>query len=260
MDLGRIDSEDRPSTMIPVDDSEDSRKANGFPNGKHGEENAVALHRKWNSFNDRSIEVSANGYDMHLQRTKQLELQLRALQVEIANLKRKVYLFEEESNRNRWAIRYSRRMAIMSNLLLGLWIFWSRFLKHVQRQKKTRLLGSIMGPGNFNLKSFLNKQPQQNQQHPLNKLLYEGYAKAISKSWVFFFGALMLTRNVSWKRHIGLSLTTSYSLYLAIFSQTLPWTNYFNMFANLLYLTSSVWNSPDPQPELFDATSLSKLL
>jgi len=163
-----------------------------------------------------------------------VEAQLRSLQRDVASLKRKVAAFEEETNRNRWGIRYSRRMAIMSNLLLGLWIFWSRFLKHVQNQKKSRLLGVIVPP------------LKQQEQHSLNKLLYEGYMKAISKSWVFFVGALLITRSVSWKRHVGLALTTSYSLYLAIFSHFLPWTNYFNMFSNLLYITAA-WTSEDTQ-------------
>lgn len=70
--------------------------------------------------------------------------------------------------------------------------------------------------------------------------------KAISKSWVFFVGALLITRSVSWKRHFGLALTTSYSLYLAIFSHFLPWTNYFNMFSNLLYITAA-WTSEESQ-------------
>jgi hypothetical protein len=128
---------------------------------------------------------------------KSLEAQLRLVQEEITNLKRKVVLFEEETNRNRWGIRYSRRMAIMSNLLLGLWIFWSRFLTHVQKQKKSKLLG-VMVPNPFSLTNTLqnlNRNRAIQQPSPLNKILYEAYMKAISKSWVFFVGALLLTRH-----------------------------------------------------------------
>jgi len=152
------------------------------------------------------------------------------LQREIASIKHKVALFEEGTHQNRWGIRYSRRMAVMSNMLLGLWIFWSRFLTHIQ---KKNILGVIV-------------PPLKQEHHPLNKLLYEGFMKAISKSWVFFAGAMLITRSVSWKRHIGLGLTTSYSLYLAIFSHFLPWTNYFNMFSNLLYITAA-WTNEEPQ-------------
>jgi hypothetical protein len=60
--------------------------------------------------------------------------------------------------------------------------------------------------------------------------------KAVSKSWVFFVGAFLLSRNASWKRHFALALTCSYSLYLAIFNKDNKMTNYFNMFANLLYV------------------------
>jgi len=158
-------------------------------------------------------------------------------------LKKKVSIFEQENNRDRWGIRYSRRMAIMSNIFLGIWVFWSRFLKHVQRQNKGRLLGILV--------------PKQNSS--LNKILYEASMKAISKSWVFFVGTFLLTRTTSWRRHFGLGLTTCYSLYLAIFSHFLPWTNYFNMFANLLYITAVTYdnsnnnnNDPDKASTLND--------
>ncbi len=62
------------------------------------------------------------GETINLIYTRNLETQLRTLQREVSLLKRKVILFEEQTNRNFWGIRYSRRMAIMSNLLLGnLW-------------------------------------------------------------------------------------------------------------------------------------------
>lgn len=112
-------------------------------------------------------------------------------------------------------------MAIKKNKI------YCRFLKHVQKQKKSRLLGVVLAP-----------PPLKQQQFSLNKILYEAYMKAISKSWIFFIGSYLITRN-SWKRHIGIGLTTVYSLYLAIFSHFLPWTNYFNMFSNLLYITTT---------------------
>jgi len=167
---------------------------------------------------------------MHI---RNLENQVRSLQSELATLKRKMNVFEDDTNRNRWGIRYSRRMAIMSNLMLGLWIFWSKFMKHVQTQKKSRLLGVVMGG------------KKQTPLHSLNSILYEAIMKATKKSWIFFFAAFLLTRHVDWKRHFGLTISTSYSLYLAMFSHFLPWTNYFNMFANLLYITSTAWNLPN---------------
>jgi len=170
--------------------------------------------------------------------SRNLDIQLRNLQNEVALLKRKLMQFEEETNRNRWAIRYSRRMAIMSNLLLGLWIFWSRFLKQIQKQKKSRLLGAI---GMVPVVSPLGNNSKQ--QNSLNAILYEGYMKAISKSWVFMFAALLLTRRDAWKRNMGLALSSWYSLYCAIFSHYLPWTNYFNLFANLLYVTAGIWGN-----------------
>jgi len=88
-------------------------------------------------------------------------------------------------------------------------------------------------------KSMSMSRSNSQSTNSLNKILYDGYMKAITKSWVFFFGALLSTRNVSWKRYAGLGLTTSYSLFLAISSNFLPWTNYFNIFSNLLYISAS---------------------
>lgn len=104
----------------------------------------------------------------------------------------------------------------------------------------------------------------------LNRLVYDGYMKAISKSWLFFLGALLITRRSSFSRHLGkpppppsfcqhacvtwcagLGVTTLYSLYLAIFSHYLPWTNYFNIFSNLLYITAS-WNSAGEAASIHD--------
>lgn len=61
-------------------------------------------------------------------------------------------------------ILIKNRMAIMSNFLLGLWIFWSRFSSHFQ--KKGRLLGVIMVPG---LK----------RQNNLKKILYEALRESV---------------------------------------------------------------------------------
>ena len=105
--------------------------------------------------------------------SRNLETQLRTLQREVASLKRKVTLFEEQTNRNFWGTRYSRRMAVTSNLLLGLWIFWGRFLKQFQKHNKSSLLGVI--------------SPLKGQDS-LKKVLLDAYSKAFSKSWVFFVG------------------------------------------------------------------------
>ena len=66
----------------------------------------------------------------------------------------------------------------------------------------------------------------------------------------------MLSRNSAWIRHFSLALTSSYSLYLAIFSHFLPWTNYFNMFANLIYLTSLWTGNSNETSQLSDFIGL----
>ncbi len=65
------------------------------------------------------IHVSVDIDEGVLKYNRSLEHQIAILQREVSSLKRKVVLFEDENNRNRWGIRYSRRMAIMSNLVCG---------------------------------------------------------------------------------------------------------------------------------------------
>ena len=81
---------------------------------------------------DYSHFITLKGYAdasimMHI---RNLENQVRSLQSELATLKRKMNVFEEDTNRNRWGIRYSRRMAIMSNVFLGLWYLLISHLTH----------------------------------------------------------------------------------------------------------------------------------
>lgn len=90
---------------------------------------------------------------------------------------------------------------------------------------------------------------------------------------MFIFGSLLLTRGATWKRYIGLGMTTLYSLHLAIFTHLLPWTNYFNVFSNLLYITAA-WTfstpglyfisfclviAPNPMDELMELPPLPRL-
>jgi hypothetical protein len=131
-------------------------------------------------------------------------------------------------------------MAVTSNILLGLWIFCTLFLQHVGQQDKKMLLGVMVPSIALGQR---RKMKLQSSVQSLKTIFYDASMCAISKSWVFFFGGMLITRPASWKRNIGLILTTAYSLYLAIFSQFLPWTNYFNMFANLLYISAGALTS-----------------
>eukprot|EP01132_Coremiostelium_polycephalum_P003314 gene3314-4153_t len=160
-----------------------------------------------------------------------LALKLESLSLELENLKRRVLEMENDQGRSAWAIKYCRRVLITSNLLLGVWVSISRILMYISKQKKSRLLNVVV--------------PGLGQHEPRNRIalfLLEAISNAARKSWIFFVSSFLLARSTAWKRQLGLSLCTLYSLYLAFFPQYLPWTNYFNVFTSLLYITA-VWST-----------------
>eukprot|EP01089_Gocevia_fonbrunei_P001231 TRINITY_DN11149_c0_g1_i1.p2 TRINITY_DN11149_c0_g1~~TRINITY_DN11149_c0_g1_i1.p2 ORF type:complete len:115 (-),score=23.31 TRINITY_DN11149_c0_g1_i1:531-875(-) len=59
-----------------------------------------------------------------------LEQEVADLKVSFKRFEQKVKRFEAENNK--WSVRYSRRIAVFSNLGLSLWIFFNRFSHHVK--------------------------------------------------------------------------------------------------------------------------------
>ena len=58
-----------------------------------------------------------------------------ALESEVVSLKRKVITNQS------WDKRYSKRMAVCANIMLGMWIFWYHFIKSIRRRNmKSRLI------------------------------------------------------------------------------------------------------------------------
>jgi len=184
------------------------------------------------------LEGMENGAGL-AQLNRNLEKQIRVLQKELYDLKRKVQELDTESSR--WGIRYSKRMVILSNLLLGIYSFWSRYLHYVRNRYRLRGLIRQM----LFVPKFL-----QNSDNSKQLLMYEGFVNAAFRSILFFFSTYLLTRKVTWVRNLGFVTSTAYSLYLAFFSRFMPWTNYFNIFANVLYITARLNYSSTLIPSL----------
>jgi hypothetical protein len=91
---------------------------------------------------------------------------------------------------------------VLANLLLGFWVFFSRFMRRFQ-QRKTKLIQGMMVPG------------MRTSDKTVNSFLYEAYVFSIAKSWVFFFATMLLASSQSWKRHCGLAVSSAASLYYA---------------------------------------------
>jgi hypothetical protein len=201
---------------------------------------------------------------------KHVDNRLQILERELSALRVKMTAVEE--NKSRWGVKYSRRIAILANLLLGVWLFWSHFLQFVQRRKGKLLQNMVMRPG---------------VQDTLNSVLWQAWWRALNASWAYFVSMALLTSNTSWKRSVGLLLSSLTSLYFALHTQlhwlvtllgaqhfvrlcdllpgsrrgshtadfssatTTPslmtnWTNYFNLFANLMLFTA-LWSTSKSQ-------------
>ena len=178
---------------------------------------------------------------------RHLHRDIQALEAELAVLRRKAIVH------NRWDHRYSKRMAVMANLLLGVWTFWYHFIKCARRRKasiiqvRTRVryppLPSRSRTHSRSLTRALSQAMMAGKAYEdrnFHWLLRDGYVEGIKNGWIFFFFSFLLTRPLAWARWLGIASSISWSLYLAIFGKFLPWTNYFNVLANLLYVTASL--------------------
>lgn len=158
---------------------------------------------------------------------------IESLERDTKALKQKLELLEEDS-KTKWGPKYTRRLALVVNIMHGLWIFTSRFIRRIQK-KKTKLL-QMMVPNATG--------------ESINVILYEAYMFSIAKSWVFFVAALCMTSAASWKRNFGVGLSTISSLYFLFQSNFLPGVNMVNIAATLLYIFAQWASAENNQPNV----------
>jgi len=123
--------------------------------------------------------------------------------------------------RIKWGVRYSQRIAILANVLLGFWHFWNEFVALLQQRRKS-ILQSLLSH---------NKTKEL-----VNNVFTEAYQFSVWRSSFYFICALLIFSKYNWKRTIGLFMSCigiSY-LYPNHFVG-----NYFTFFANLLYGTAA---------------------
>jgi hypothetical protein len=216
--------------------------------------------------NASTVVLTGDGLAQHQRQIESLERGMDDLRIEFERLKLQVLEFEEENHQ--WSLRYSRRMAVVANASLGAWIFWSRFILFVKRHKADLIQGWLRSSSASSSSPFssssstspaavatraaapLLRRTKQSlvrqaiigggrlsKRATFNKLFTKGYMFAIRHSWVFLLSSYLITRKGA-RRWAGLIASTCYSVYLAFFTDTVPWTSYFTIFANLLYITA----------------------
>eukprot|EP01120_Amphizonella_sp_Union-15-10_P014353 TRINITY_DN6926_c0_g1_i1.p1 TRINITY_DN6926_c0_g1~~TRINITY_DN6926_c0_g1_i1.p1 ORF type:complete len:273 (-),score=30.78 TRINITY_DN6926_c0_g1_i1:35-853(-) len=178
----------------------------------------------------------------------QIEQKNKALVRELTTLKQRMSAYEKDLGKTQWGLRYSRRMVITANFLVGIWIFWRRLLWYAfkKRKKTTRLtITAVRKPETF-----------------VRTYLKEAYVYAIGQSWIFFLASILLMSKEEWRRQLGLIVSSAASIYMA-YKNRFMGSNYFNLFANLLYATADWSTSPSwsqsPTLDDFIGTKTTKL-
>eukprot|EP01124_Arcella_intermedia_P012469 TRINITY_DN18807_c0_g1_i1.p1 TRINITY_DN18807_c0_g1~~TRINITY_DN18807_c0_g1_i1.p1 ORF type:complete len:226 (+),score=44.53 TRINITY_DN18807_c0_g1_i1:44-721(+) len=170
---------------------------------------------------------------------------IQQLEKTVNELKWRIEAMEEDVGlRTRWGVRYSRRMAIVANVLLGLWNFWGH-LSHLLKKRRRHIM------------TFMLVSPSNKIHENLDSVIYEVLRKASLRSSIFFICSFLLYSKFSWKRILGLIFSTFAALYMSPNHTQLG--NYFTVFANLLYGTASWSLSTKPTQKASQITNLTAL-
>jgi hypothetical protein len=223
--------------------------------------------------NSSTVVLTSEGVVQQQRQIESLQHAMQDLRVEFERLKQKVLEFEEENHQ--WSQRYSRRMAVLANASLGSWIFWSRFIHFVKRHKSDFIQGwlrsssrpstvatraaapFLLRKSSFVPKAIMGGGVRPSRPKTFNKLFNKSYIFAIRHSWVFLLSAYFINKK-GFRRWAGLIASTCYSVYLTFFTNTMPWTSYFTIFANLLYITACLKGMTDSENEVPSLFNLNK--
>ncbi|KAL6075054.1 hypothetical protein QOT17_003816 [Balamuthia mandrillaris] len=97
-----------------------------------------------------TVDLSAEGI---LNQQRNMEQRLEELCTELARLKERVALLELQED-HRWPVRYSKRLAMIANVTLGSYLFWTRFVNFF-KQRRSHILQLLSGAVRLNINSYL---------------------------------------------------------------------------------------------------------
>lgn len=157
-----------------------------------------------------------------------------------------MYVSQEDAEQ--WSLRYSRRIVILSNLSLGVWIFLLQFLAGV----RTRTIADSALTRMFIPRSVIAVAAGAHAKKgaaagaaaaslPLSGVLISGFLTGVQSSLLFLLSAGLQSRTQSWKRNLGFFLSTGYSLFLVLLRrrQFRPHiSNWGNIVANIVYVAA----------------------
>lgn len=151
---------------------------------------------------------------------------VRAMQATLSTLHRRVN--ETTQDQDKMSLRYSRRLVLLSNSCLAVWIFFSRLIHCVRsRTVSGGFLSSLVVP------------PMPKGKSPLSALLISGFLEGFQGSLLFFYSLWFLVSQRAWKRNVGFTLSTGYSIGLAVGARSRFTRSasaiYINIFFNVLH-------------------------
>jgi hypothetical protein len=183
-----------------------------------------------------------------------LERQIRSLQRQVGIINDRVSVFEEINSR--WGLRYTRRFALVGNLVVGGWLFLHRLVDFL-RQRRAQLLQAMMPKIQLQLRA---SAPVHMGPLISGAIVYSLQGGA----WVFFICAALLSRNRSWSKLAGATTATGYAAYLSFMgvAASWPWAVVLSVCGNVSYLVAN-FNSQAPElstyAEARDLTTLDGL-
>ena len=180
--------------------------------------------------------IIARSLQQHEALLQALADRIRELELETSRLQRKIKEYEQDNGK--WSLRYTRRLVIVSNLMLGGWVFIVAFLRCLKMSvpRDSYLLRLII-PSAF-------KMEGKGQSVPITARLIGATADGVQSSLPFFVAATLTIRGgTALRRNVAFLLSTLCSMYQALSSRKNPRAaNYINIFLNLLYVASRYYH------------------
>jgi len=159
--------------------------------------------------------------DSILHTHKQLVRQIEILQMELRKINKKVSTFEAWNEQ--WGVRYSKRVALLANLGLGIWFSAYKLFRFLNKRKRT-LITQVVVP----LKTDI-----------FNAVISGALVHALQQSWALLLASALIYSQGRLKSVLGSIISFTWSLYLAYAGKS-PWIVWFTLFSDLLYLTAEL--------------------
>lgn len=167
---------------------------------------------------------------------ERLGAELAVLTREVNRLKRRVDVVD--SRAAKWPVRYTRRLALGSNILLGLWTGLSRVVVYLQRRG---VVTNVLLPAA--LRGFTRGASRAAE--PLFAEVWWALLSAIWHATPFGLSVWLLLGRGEARRNFGLGLSSAAAAYLAWSSDSrAPWTSLCTILANLMYLVARYTSAP----------------